>query len=83
MWTSPDSEVAQEIARLERELHDTKYTDHETLIGVRHRLAAFRWLHDTVETLATKRPGDGEVVELVQPGRIRRLFDTVLPTRLG
>lgn len=52
LWTSPRSVVYTEIERLEVQLHDTAVSDADEITGLKHRIAALKWLRDTVATAA-------------------------------
>lgn len=48
LWDHPNSPLNQRITTLENLLHSTTHRDHEQTLGIKHELAAFRWLRDMV-----------------------------------
>jgi hypothetical protein len=81
MWDAPDSAVRRHIADLEAKLHDTRIADAQQILGFKHELAALKWLHETVTSLAEPRVVQGP--DLIKQSRLRRFFDSVLPATLG
>lgn len=80
LWSSPHSFLFQEIERLESELHDTRITDQDHMIGTKHRLAALRWLRDSVRELAAPRrpnpePSTGARRAFTSPRLRQRMSD--------
>lgn len=95
LWSSSESAVVKEIARLESRLHNPVVTDHLELIAVRARLDAYRWLRETVTALAEKANAR-EIDDVAavanaaviadnaqRRSRWRRAVDSVLPPVLG